>query len=227
MRRRGFLAAVGACSIGGCLGARAAGPIYAKVDLHAHIYHDGHEGADPAATRDTEAMVQAYEDLGYDVLVGTDHHYDVSPSLPGNPEAEEVINYQGLDFDGPILNGIELSAGPHVNLIRSENEEIRQINHPQLYGANRAQILTLADRVGADLVEVTSGGGGLAGYPSPSDVVEDLPGLRPTMTSDAHSVEALREKQENHVVVEVPELTGDAVIRALKRGDYSLSSAAW
>lgn len=47
------------------------------------------------------------------------------------------------------------------------------------------------------------------------------------MTTDAHSVEELQKHHESHVIVEVESLTGDNVIRALRRGDYSPANHEW
>lgn len=224
MKRRAFLGAMGTAALAGCVasGVSDKGPIRAKVDLHSHIYHDGSE-FDEEVTTGTAEMVAAYEELDFDVLCGTDHHYELAENIPGKPTSDQVHSYGHLDFDGPILDGVELSAGPHINLIRSENEEIRQINHPH---GGREEILDLAERTGAELIEVMSRGR-LLDYPTPTDVATDLPGLKPTMTTDAHCVEELRENQDSHVIVEVPRLTGDEVIRALRRGDYSLASQHW
>lgn len=190
--------------------------IRAKVDLHSHLYHGG-----------GQAMADRYEALGFDVLVGTDHHYDgeayVGRSFDGSPTGDEVMDYQDLEFPGPVLDGIELSADHHVNLLRSENEEIRQINHPAVYGDDAGDIEALRAETGAELVEVNHRGvrdhDEFLEYPTPSDVVRDFEDLHPTATSDAHAVEEIG---GGHVVVEVPELTGDAVIRALGRGEYSI-----
>lgn len=225
MKRRAFLAAGGATALAGCLVSGRSDPIRAKVDLHSHLYHDGSEFPDEDHTVNTQQLLRAYEDHGFDVVVGTDHHYEANRDIPGGPDSDQVIDYQHLEFDGLLLNGVELSAGPHVNLIRSETEEIRQINHPR--GHTPEEILVLADRIGAELVEVTSRGHRQTQFPTPTDVVTDLPGLKPTMTTDAHSVEELQKHHGSHVIVELETLTGDDVIRALRRGDYSLASQEW
>lgn len=226
MKRRGFIATGGAVALSGCLVSGQSDPIRAKVDLHSHLYHDGSEFPDEEDhTVDTQQLLAAYEAYGFDVIAGTDHHHEANRDIPGRPDSDQVIDYSRLDFDGIVLDGVELSAGPHVNLIRSESEEIRQINHPR--GASPEEIQGLADRIGAELVEVTSRGHRLTQYPTPTDVLTRLEGLKPTMTTDAHSVEELQEHHGSHLIVEVDGLTGDGVIRALRRGDYSLASHRW
>lgn len=167
VKRRAFIATGAATTLAGCLVSGQREPIRAKVDLHSHLYHDGSEFSDDDDhTVDTEQLLGAYEDHGFDVVVGTDHHYEANRDIPGGPDGDQVIDYQHLEFDGLLLNGVELSAGPHVNLIRSETEEIRQINHPR--GRTPEEILELADRIGAELVEVTSRGHRLSEFPTPT-----------------------------------------------------------
>lgn len=184
--------------------------ITAKVDLHAHLKRGG-----------GQQMADRYAELGYDVLVGTDHHGDIG--VEGDVEAETVGDYSELDFPGPVLNGVELSADHHVNVIKSENEMVKQINHPMRYDDTADDINQLADEIDADLVEVTDQGEELAAYPTVADAVQELDPT-PTIGSDAHSPD---EVGAGYVVVEVDELTGDNVIRALKEGRYSLGGEAW
>jgi histidinol phosphatase-like PHP family hydrolase len=166
-------------------------------------------------------MADTYAEYGFDVLVGTDHHYALG--VDGDVESETVGDYSQLDFPGPILAGVELSAGHHVNVIKSDTEMLKQINHPMRYDDTAADINRLAERIGADLVEVTERGERLSAYPTVADAVEELD-PSPVITSDAHSPEAVG---AGYVVVEVDELTGDNVIRALKDGNYSLGGQAW
>lgn len=177
----------------------------AKVDLHAHLEKGG-----------GQQMADRYAELGFDVLVGTDHQ-------PGGVDAETVRDYSHLEFPGPILNGAELSSDHHVNVVKSENEMIKQINHPMRYDDTADDINELAEEIGADLVETTEHGEDLAEYPTVADVTQDVEPM-PTITSDAHSTEAVG---RGYVVVEVEELTGDNVIRSLKRGRYSLGGDVW
>lgn len=190
--------------------AQADDTVSAKVDLHAHLQRGG-----------GQQMADRYAELGFDVLVGTDHHDDIG--VDGSVEAETVGDYSHLEFPGPILNGVELSASHHVNVIKSDNEMIKQINHPMRYDDTADDINQLADRVGADLVEVTERGEDLQAYPTIADAVEELDAT-PTITSDAHSPEAVG---AGHVIVEVEELSGDNVIRALEEGRYSLGGGMW
>lgn len=186
------------------------GKIKAKVDLHAHLRRGG-----------GQLMADRYAELGFDVLVGTDHHYDVN--LPGDVYTERVEDYSDLDFSGPILNGVEASEDRHVNVIRSDNEMIKQINHPMRYGLDAEEIQTFGEQIGADLVEITNHANALEEYPTLTDVVQDLD-LKPAVTSDAHDIDAVG---QGYVIVEVSELTGDSVIMALKRGDYAIGGRLW
>lgn len=174
---------------------------YAKVDLHAHLSAGG-----------GQAMADRYAELGYDVLVGTDH-------VDEGPEGSHTYDYSDLDFPGPILEGAELSEGFHVNHIESENEALRQLNHPMRYNLSLGEIRDRVAQVDADLVEVTTHGRKLQQTPTVADVATRMD-ANPSITSDAHEPEEIG--RGGYVVVEVPELTGDGIIRALKRGDYTL-----
>ena len=152
-------------------------------------------------------MADRYAKLGFDVLVGTDHHHDID--VDGEVDAETVGDYSDLEFPGPILNGVELSADHHVNVIKSENEMVKQINHPMRYDDTADDINQLAEQIGADLVEVTEHGEELAAYPTVADAVQDVNPM-PTMGSDAHSTDRIG---IGYVVVEVEE--GVAVVAVL------------
>lgn len=245
MKRRSFLATAGLAAFGGCTGfdddsaddpsgpangtettggnrstddwenetateedapARP-GHVRAKVDLHSHLRVGG-----------GQAMADRYAELGFDALVGTDHSGDID--VPGGVTDEEVGDYSDLEFPGPVLNGVELSDARHVNVIESANEQLKQINHPMRYDDDATDIREVADRIGADLVEVTSHGDHLQDYPTVTDVLEDTD-LSPTVTSDAHEVEEIG---FGYVIVEVPEVTGDQILWALERGNYTLGS---
>lgn len=229
MNRRSFVATLGAVATAGCTGLNdgsdgsADDPAanestgsgdgttergdaeYVKVDLHSHLRIGG-----------GQAMADRYAELGFGALVGTDHHDDVG--VPGDRNSEQVADYSDLEFPGPILDGVELSEGHHVNVIESESEQIKQVNHPMVYDADEEDVRELAEEIGADLVEVTNDASALEEYPTVTEAVEDLD-LHPTATSDAHEPGAIGEA---YVVVEVPEVTGDEVVRALRRGDFSL-----
>lgn len=184
--------------------------VHAKVDLHAHLRRGG-----------GQAMADRYAELGFDALVGTDHNYDVD--LPGGEHAEEVEDYSDLEFPGPIIDGVEASENRHVNVFKSENRMLKQINHPMRYDLSAEEIRSFAEEIGADLVEVTNHAERLADYPTVADVASDLE-LHPTITSDAHDTEAVG---EGYVVVEVPELTGDEILRALEAGEYAIGGKPW
>lgn len=188
------------------------GSISAKIDLHTHLRRGG-----------GQQMADRYAELGFDALIGTDHHGHVEPPVPGHSEAEQVEDYSDLEFPGPILNGIELSEGQHINVIKSESEMIKQINHPMVKQLTVEEIRELSERIGAELIEVTDDGVALDRYPTLTECVEDL-GLNPTVTSDAHDIGGIG---TGYVVAEVTELTGDAIIRSLRQGNYSLGGMLW
>jgi len=171
-----------------------------KVDLHSHIRAGG-----------GQKMADRYAELGFDVLVGTDH-------VQKPPTSNFTSDYSDLEFDGVILNGSQFSQGKHVSYVESENESLRQINHPMRYGLDAGEINRLAERIDADLVEVTEHAGKLDEYPTISDVVSDLK-VKPSTTSDAHSVNSIG---RGYIVVEIPELVGDEVIKNIKDGNYAL-----
>lgn len=231
MNRRQFIGASGSAILAGCLNAGSVGnqpdgspprsqespessstqgPLSAKVDIHAHLREGG-----------GQEMADQYAALGFDVLVGTDHHYDID--VPGDVEAETVGDYSDLEFPGPVLDGVELSADHHVNVIKSENEIVKQINHPMRYDDTAEDINQLAEQIGADLVEVTDHAEELSAYPTIAEAVEELDPM-PTVGSDAHSTDAVG---AGYVVVEVEELTGDNIIRGLKDGRYSIGGELW
>ncbi|WP_157971577.1 PHP-associated domain-containing protein [Halorussus litoreus] len=178
----------------------------AKVDLHSHLRHGG-----------GQPMADRYAELGFDALVGTDHHSEIG--VDGDVDDETVGDDSDLSFPGPILDGVELSNDHHVCVIESENETVKQINHPMRYDDTAEDINELALEIGADLVEVTDHGRKLDEYPTVAEAVEELKPT-PTITSDAHAVD---EVGVGNVVIEVPDLTGDDILRSLKDGRYSLS----
>ena len=161
-------------------------------------------------------MADRYAELGFDVLIGTDH-------VDSGPDAESTFDYSDVEFPGIILNGAELSANHHVNHIESANKSIKQINHPMRYDDSAEDLRKLTDRIGADLIETTDHGNDLGEYPSPADVITDTD-LCPTVTSDAHSTGAIG---DGYVLIEVADRSGDRVIEALKTGNFAIGGSVW
>ena len=161
-------------------------------------------------------MADRYAELGFDVLIGTDH-------TDRGPDAEFTFDYSDVEFPGIILDGAELSANHHVNHIESANKSIKQINHPMRYDDSIEDLRRLSDRIGADLIETTDHGKKFGEYPSPADVIADTD-LCPTVTSDAHSTSAIG---DGYVLIEVADRSGDGVIEALKNGTYAIGGTVW
>jgi len=180
-----------------------------KGNLHAHTtFSDGR--------RPVAEVVERYRDLGYDFLAITDHDDRVGDDY--------WFNIPSGDDRMLVLTGIELDYRPlsqHVGKIMGDRETLYVLNHPARYGLNVKQILYRIDVISEDglpihAVEVTDTGA----YQAQHDV--DLIKLPKIATDDSHL-----DDEFGRAWVEVDAARSpDAIIRAVKAGDFRLGFAA-
>jgi hypothetical protein len=180
-----------------------------KGNLHAHTtFSDGR--------RPVAEVVARYRELGYDFLAITDHDDHVGDDY--------WFNIPSGDDRMLVLTGIELDYRPlsqHVGKIMGDRETLYVLNHPARYGLNVKQILYRIGVISEDglpihAVEITDTGA----YQAQHDV--DLIRLPKIATDDSHL-----DDEFGRAWVEVDAARSpDAIIRAIKAGDFRLGFAA-
>jgi hypothetical protein len=180
-----------------------------KGNLHAHTtFSDGR--------RPVAEVVARYRELGYDFLAITDHDDHVGDDYWFNipPGDDRML----------VLTGIELDYRPlsqHVGKIMGDRETLYVLNHPARYGLNVKQILYRIGVISEDglpihAVEITDTGA----YQAQHDV--ELIRLPKIATDDSHL-----DDEFGRAWVEVDAARSpDAIIRAIKAGDFRLGFAA-
>ncbi len=180
-----------------------------KGNLHAHTtFSDGR--------RPIDEVIARYRDLGYDFLAITDHVDRIQDDywfhIP--PGDERML----------ILAGVELNYRPlsqHVGKVTGDRETLYVLNHPARYGLTvqevleRARIITEAG-LPIHAVEITD-----TGVYQPAYDVEAIR-LAKIATDDSH-----RDPEFGRAWVEVAAPRNvDAIIRAVKAGDFRVGFAA-
>ncbi|HEV2056985.1 MAG TPA: PHP domain-containing protein [Methylomirabilota bacterium] len=180
-----------------------------KGNLHAHTtFSDGR--------RPVAEVVARYRELGYDFLAITDHDNRIGDDYWSNiPSGDDRML---------VLTGVELDYRPlsqHVGKIMGDRETLYVLNHPARYGLNVEQILYRIGVISEDglpihAVEITDTGA----YQAQHDV--ELIRLPKIATDDSH-----RDDEIGRAWVEVDAARSpDAIIRAIKAGDFRLGFAA-
>jgi hypothetical protein len=180
-----------------------------KGNLHAHTtFSDGRRSVDEVVAR--------YRELGYDFLAITDHEDRIRDDY--------WFNLPSGDDRMLVLAGIELDYRPlsqHVGKVLGDRETLYVLNHPARYGLNVEQILYRIDVISAaglpiHAVEITDTGAYQAGH----DV--ELIRLPKIATDDSHL-----DDEFGRAWVEVDAARSpDAIIRAIKAGDFQVGFAA-
>ncbi len=180
-----------------------------KGNLHAHTtFSDGHYAV--------ENVIARYRDLGYGFLAITDHDDRVTEDY--------WFHLPSGDDQLVILPGIELDYRPlsqHVGKVTGDRETLFVLNHPARYGLGVDGILDRIATIRAagwpiGAVEVTD-----AGIYQPEHDVSAI-SLPRIATDDSHW-----ESQFGRAWVEVEAARSpDAILRAVKAGDFQLGFAA-
>jgi len=180
-----------------------------KGNLHAHTtFSDGR--------RPVAEVIARYREMGYGFLAITDHEDRVGEDYWFNiPSGGDGLL---------VLAGIELDYRPlsqHVGKVIGDRETLYVLNHPARYGLNVPQILYRIDQIteaGLPIhaVEVTDTGV----YQAQHDVSRiTLPKIA---TDDSH-----RDDEFGRAWIEVDAAqSADAIIRAIKAGDFRLGFAS-
>jgi len=177
-----------------------------KGNLHAHTtFSDGR--------RPIGEVIARYRDLGYDFLAITDHDDRVDDDywfrIP--PGDDRMI----------VLAGIELNFRPlsqHVGKVTGDRETLYVLNHPARYGLTVAEARRRIRVIGAagwpiHAVETTD-----TGVYRPEYDVDDIEVPR-IATDDSH-----RDGDFGRAWIEVEaSRNADAILRAVKAGDFKLS----
>jgi hypothetical protein len=177
-----------------------------KGNLHLHTtFSDGQFPMEEAVGR--------YREMGYDFVAVTDHEPGIRPAywsaIPKS--APEFIVFAGLELSYPYL------GGQHIGMINGDSEKLYVFNHPNVFGLTvpdvKAAIAQVAGRIEIQAVEATHHGRYLPEYDVP-----ELP-LVKIATDDAHGPEEF-----GRAWVEVnARRDKDAILRALKAGDFRLA----
>lgn len=180
-----------------------------KGNLHAHTtFSDGR--------RPVDEVIARYRDLGYDFLAITDHVDRIQDDywfhIP--PGDDQML----------ILAGVELNYQPlsqHVGKVIGDRETLYVLNHPARYGLTvdevrrRIRVITEAGHP-IHAVEITD-----TGVYRPEYDVEVI-GVPRIATDDSH-----RDPDFGRAWVEVDAARNvDAIIRAVKAGDFRMGFAA-
>lgn len=180
-----------------------------KGNLHAHTtFSDGR--------RPIDEVIARYRDLGYDFLAITDHEDRIFEDYWFNiPPGDDRIL---------ILPGVELNFEPlsqHVGKVTGDRETLYVLNHPARYALTVDETLYRIRTIRAaglpiDAVEITDTGVYQAEY----DV--DALALPKIATDDSH-----RDPEFGRawIEVEAPTRSADAILRAVKAGDFRVGFA--
>jgi hypothetical protein len=180
-----------------------------KGNLHAHTtFSDGR--------RPIGEVIGRYRELGYDFLAITDHDDRVLDDY--------WFNIPAGDDQMLILPGIELNYRPlsqHVGKVTGDRETLYVLNHPARYALtipetlHRIRVITQAG-LPIEAVEITDTGVYRGEYD-----VDDIT-LPKIATDDSH-----RDPEFGRawIEVDVPTKTADAILRAIKAGDFQTGYA--
>jgi hypothetical protein len=179
-----------------------------RGNLHAHTtFSDG--------VRAPEALIAEYETLGYDFLAITDHEDRI-----GSPywRALRRLSSRLLLFHGVELNHEALSQ--HVGKVLGDRETLYVLNHPARYKLSVAETVARIERISAD------------GWPIEAMEVTDTGLYRPLYCTDLIPVvkiatdDAHRPPHFGRAWIEVDAPRDrDAIIRAIRAGDFALGFA--
>jgi PHP domain-containing protein len=179
-----------------------------KGNLHAHTtFSDGR--------RPVREVIACYRELGYDFLAITDHDGWVDDDYWERiPRGDDRML---------VLSGIEIDYRPlpqHVGKVTGVRETLHVLNHPARYNLTvdgtieRIAVLRAAG-LPVDALEVTD-----TGVYQPQYDVEAIP-VPKIATDDSH-----RDAHFGRAWVEVDSArSADAIIRAIKAGDFRLGFA--
>ena len=181
-----------------------------KGNLHAHTtFSDGR--------RPVEQVIARYREMGYDFLAITDHDDRILEDYWFNipPGDDRML----------VLPGVELNFGPlsqHVGKVMGDRETLYVLNHPARYALtldealHRIRVIRAAG-LPIEAIEITDTGVYQAEY----DV--DAFALPKIATDDSH-----RDPDFGRAWIEVDaaERTADAIIRAIKGGDFRAGFAS-
>jgi hypothetical protein len=180
-----------------------------RGNLHAHTtFSDG--------IRSPAALIAEYQSRGYDFLAITDHENWIPT---GYWRSLEHLSSDLLLFHGVELNwdGFE----QHVGRVLGDRETLHVLNHPARYKlsvrdtVDRVRVIE-AGGIHLDAVEVTD-----TGLYRPLYDAEEIP-LAKIATDDAH-----RPPHFGRAWIEVDARRDrDAILRAIKRGDFRVGFAA-
>lgn len=178
---------------------------FIKLALHQHIRAGG-----------AQNMLDEYKKQNFGAVFATDH-------VSKGPGSNFTFNYseeRKLFKKEKILlfEGAQLSSGHHVCVIKGNSEIIKIINHPMRYNDNAGKINRLADKIGADFVEITEHSKKLDQYPDLDEAIRDLKPL-PVVSDDAHGAGAIGRA---YLIVEVKNNTKDEILNAMKKGNYAI-----
>ena len=180
-----------------------------KGNLHAHTtFSDGR--------RPIDEVISRYRDLGYDFLAITDHEDRIFDDY--------WFNIPAGDDRMLILPGVELNYEPlsqHVGKVTGDRETLYVLNHPARYALTvdetlyRIRVIREAG-LPIEAVEITE-----TGVYKPEYDVEAL-ALARIATDDSH-----RDSDFGRawIEVEAPTKTADAILRAVKAGDFAVGFA--
>jgi len=180
-----------------------------KGNLHAHTtFSDGR--------RPIDEVIARYRDLNYDFLAITDHEDRILDDY--------WFNIPAGDDRMLILPGVELNFEPlsqHVGKVVGDRETLYVLNHPARYALTidetlyRIQVIRAAG-LPIDAVEITDTGVYQAEYD-----VEAL-ALPKIATDDSH-----RDPEFGRawIEVEAPTKTADAILRAVRAGNFEVGFA--
>lgn len=170
-----------------------------------------------------EEALRVYRELGFDFVALTDHDFLMMPGA-----------YDSVpdDFDGMLVfKGVEITVFArgyvHVCQIPGNEEVLHVFNHPAEYDLTVAQVIERIEETGhtmaIDAVEVTS-----KGFYTPEYDIAAIP-FPKIASDDSHTREGC-----GRAWVEVAaEKDGDAIIRAIKRGEaricytWTAHQSAW
>lgn len=180
-----------------------------KGNLHAHtLFSDG--------VKSPDEVIAEYEARGYDFLAITDHE-----DLVGRGYWPML---RSLSSRLLFFQGVEISYQPfqqHVGRVIGDRETLYVLNHPARYKLSVAQTiermrLLRKDGYAIDAVEVTDTGRYRPLYDS-----DEIP-LSRIATDDSHKPQHFGRAW---IEVEAPR-DRDAIIRAIKAGDFTLGFSA-
>jgi hypothetical protein len=180
-----------------------------KGNLHAHTtFSDGR--------RPIYEVIERYREMGYDFLAITDHEDRILDDYWFNipPGDDRML----------VLPGIELNYEPlsqHVGKVTGDRETLYVLNHPARYALtvdetlHRIRVISAAG-LPIEAVEITD-----TGVYRPEYDVEAI-ALPKIATDDSH-----RDPDFGRawIEVEAPTKSADAILRAVKAGDFRMGFA--